>query len=140
MNYIPFDPAPDVEEAFIFGDCWRLAKAIHDISGLPIYAVGCSHTGPAELERDWSHMFVALGDGNLLDVRGIWSEAAMLDEWKEAYEFCHPEDGPFYCLDFWLVEDWEEATYHQHYAFPEIDPEKTAREVLAQLDDALVSC
>lgn len=142
MYYLPFDPAPDVEEAFTYGDCWCLAKAIHDISGYPIVALGCSHTGPAECERDrdWHHMFVALPDGNLLDVRGIWSQEAMLSEWAENYKFCHPEDGPYYCLDFWLVEDWEDATSHQTPAYPENSPEETALDVLAQLDNAFVSC
>lgn len=140
MYYLPFDPAPEVEEAFTYGDCWRLAKAIHDISGYPIYAVGCAHTGPSESNRDWSHMFVALPDGNLLDVRGIWSEETMLDEWKEEYNNCHPEDGPYYCLDFWLVEDWEEATHHQSPVYPEVDPAFYAREVLDELDYALVAC
>ena len=144
MYYLPFDPAPDVEEAFTYGDCWCLAKAIHDISGYPIVALGCSHTGPAECERDrdWHHMFVALPDGNLLDIRGVWDEEAMLEEWSPLYDYCeHEEESSDHgCLDFWAVRIWEDATILQAPRYPEEDAQQAARYVLAELDAALANC
>ena len=144
MYYLPFHNIDfDVEDAFTYGDCWRLAKELHDITGYPIYALGCSYTGPAETERNWCHMFVRLPDGNLLDVRGVWDEEAMLEEWSHLYDdYCdHGEESYQYeCLEFWAVRIWEDATMLQAPRYPEEDAQQAARYVLAELDAALANC
>lgn len=143
MYYLPFHNIDtDVEDAFTYGDCWRLAKELHDIAGYPIYAIGCAYTGPSETNRDWCHMFVALPDGNLLDVRGVWDEEAMLEEWSHLYDYCeHEEESSDHgCLDFWAVRIWEDATILQTPCYPEEDAQQAARDVLAELDAALANC
>lgn len=143
MYYLPFHNIDtDVEDAFTFGDCWCLAKELHDIAGYPIYAIGCAYTGPNETNRDWCHMFVALPDGNFLDIRGVWDEEAMLEEWSPLYDYCeHEEESSDHgCLDFWAVRIWEDATMLQAPSYPEEDAQQAARYVLAELDAALANC
>lgn len=62
---------PDLIETYTQGDCYALARALHEVTGWPLLAV-------LALKDDeilgWTHMGVRHPSGAFLDVEGSWSD------------------------------------------------------------------
>lgn len=140
----PFTFSSEVYEAFTYGDCYRLAKEIHDLTNYPIFAVGCQFDTRSEKKRDWCHMVVQIPDGRYADVAGIWDEDDLLNWWGDEYTDCHElpwEDLTCACV--YPVKSYEKITIAQDPSYPEIDAAPVAAEIaatLARLAPSLVTC
>ena len=127
-----YQPTPDTIEAFTCGDCWMLARAIHDISKWDMVLY---NPYPHRDLDYWEHVAVRMPDGLILDIEGAHTEDDFLQRWNEnaadedAYEYGEviPLSG---------VDEWERATGDQVPAYA--DPEnawprarRVARRILA---------
>ena len=73
--------------AFTEGDCWRLAHALHELTGWEIVALSDAdeyEVDANDLPEDsyWSHMVVRHPKGYLVDIEGIYSEEDILHKWE----------------------------------------------------------
>lgn len=57
-----------VIDTFTAGDCWVLAKALHDLTSLPIAVLTCEHDS-----TEWNHMSVSVDENRFMDIKGIHS-------------------------------------------------------------------
>lgn len=63
------------------GDCWALAIAVSEMTGLPLLGVGYNdERGFPSSDRYWCHVVVGLGDGTVLDVRGVRDPEEVFEE------------------------------------------------------------
>lgn len=71
-------------ERFNTTDCWQLAKALHDVTGWPMVAVGYEVEDAPGI--GWSHLLVRRPDGKLVDVEGAHEEGPVLDRFGPIVE------------------------------------------------------
>lgn len=63
------------------GDCWALAIAVSELTGLPMRGVGYrDERGVDPNERYWCHVVVQVADDQFLDVRGIRTAEEVFEE------------------------------------------------------------
>jgi hypothetical protein len=78
----PFKVTENTREAFTNGDCWALALAVRQLTGLPLVF---SSPDPDGYDEDpeflWDHVAVTLPDGTVLDVDGIEERERWADSW-----------------------------------------------------------
>jgi len=75
---------------FTEGDCWRLAHAIHELTGWEIVAISNEDEYDPDANSNdedtyWGHMVVRHPTGYLVDIEGIYNEADIIQKW-EPYE------------------------------------------------------
>lgn len=86
-------------QAFLYGDCWVLALALHRMFGFtPVFAVYWPEGEPGSPldEWHWDHVFVETHAGDPLDIEG-WPN---LSKWRAA------PDG--FIRGFHFARDWGE--------------------------------
>jgi hypothetical protein len=89
-----------LEWPYMRGECWHLAIALHDFTGLEIKGI---QVRTPEGEDEVHHPFVALPDGRCVDIRGILeNEDAMLDAFK-GHDERRTEIDPYYGPGEWEV-------------------------------------
>jgi len=72
----PYEPSEGVIYAFTQGDCWRLALAMRDLTGLPL-----AFATPGLVLNDyWVHVGLKVGE-KILDIKGLHSAADWGKEW-----------------------------------------------------------
>lgn len=123
----------DTCEAFTFGDCWRLAKALYNITGWEIAAVVCENQACQGNTRDWCHMGNITPEGDFIDITGIASVDYTLDKWgEEFWMHCEEvEDDECITVVPLTVEQWKGMTEEQEPRYEEENPVTAAQEVLA---------
>lgn len=128
-----FELSMSAQDAFTFGDCWRLAKALYNITGWQIAAVVCENQDCQGDKRDWCHMGNITPEGDFIDISGISSQEYTLGEWgHEFWMHCEEiEDEECIAILPITVEQWEGMTEEQEPRYEEEDPETAAQEVLA---------
>lgn len=63
------------------GDCWALAIAVSELTGLPMYGVGYrDERGGDPNERYWCHVVVQVAYDKYLDIRGIRTADEVFEE------------------------------------------------------------
>lgn len=130
--------SPDEHEAFSFGDCWLLARALHNITGWTMVAVGCTGGFVNGVLRDWVHIAVRTPEGQVLDIGGLHQDADVVTMWADDFWMFSGETGSIEVFDI-TVQDWEGLTREQVSQYPEIDPSLTAQRLLAHyIETALV--
>lgn len=73
------------------GDCWALAVAVQEMTGLPMFAVG--YTGDADqspADRYWCHVVVQVDDRRVLDVRGLRESDEAISEYLKSHGVLWP--------------------------------------------------
>lgn len=60
------------------GNCAALAWELHVLTGLPLTIVMLNE----ESEQNWAHVVLQLDDDKYLDIEGVMSKSAMLNEWR----------------------------------------------------------
>lgn len=97
-------------EVYTEGDCWALAWALHEITGLPVVLAGTRET--------WQHVFVHAGRNKYLDITGFntrkeavgWSYDNTL-VWLKKYEM-ESVDTYLDAIEwdnFLYLGEWDEA-------------------------------
>lgn len=93
-------------EVFTEGECWTLAYYLHKIGGWPVHVL--HRKGEPRL---WEHVVVKIGRNQYLDVNGVQTEKALVQQWRlnvnplresfttwleywNAIEGCHVYDRP----------------------------------------------
>ena len=79
-------PTEKAEVAFTQGDCWRLAIAINQLSGLPLIFTAFEWPegeNPLDYPESfyWTHVGNQLPDGRVIDVQGVHSLAQWRTTW-----------------------------------------------------------
>ncbi|ACZ20259.1 hypothetical protein Sked_02900 [Sanguibacter keddieii DSM 10542] len=69
--------SPALEERFTEGECDLLSDALHEVTGLPVVAVGDGDGGVV----GWVHAGVRMPSGDILDARGAHDPLTWLDDW-----------------------------------------------------------
>lgn len=126
------------QEAFTYGDCWLLARALHNITGWQMVAVGNTGGKASGVLRDWAHMAVRTPQGTILDITGTHDDKDILDVWSEQFSFMSAEQGVMEVFDV-APEDWFGLTEEQIQMYPEVDPSSTAQRLLAYYIEAAPS-
>lgn len=91
----------DDKKLFTQAACHRLAKAINDLTGWPIYAFWDG--------EDYDvHTFVKMPNGDYLDIEGAKSPEAFMLRWTEY--------SPRYVPSFDLLDDWDGDWFDVDYA------------------------
>jgi hypothetical protein len=66
------------------GDCWALAIAVSELTGLPMLGVGyADENGVDPNERYWCHVVVKVDDDTVLDIRGLRTPDEVFDEFTK---------------------------------------------------------
>ena len=132
MEHSKFSFPDEQQEAFTFGDCWRLAKALHSITGWDIAAIVCDNQEFKGAHRDWCHMGNITPEGKFIDITGISDEDYALETWGgEFWEHCELVDDPCHLIRPLTVQEWDGMTDEQEPRYEEYDPMTAAQEVLA---------
>lgn len=81
MNAILWDreahkPSDLAFKVYMEGDCWKLAYALHELTGWELYTMS-----PANDPYDWTHVMVKTPTGQFMDVTGIHDGAAFTRVW-----------------------------------------------------------
>lgn len=121
---------PDEQEAFTFGDCWLLARAMHNITGWQMVAVGCTGGAVDGMLRDWVHIAVRTPQGLILDINGLHTDDEVRDQWQGEFWMVSDEEGVIEIFDI-DVAFWEGLTDDQSARYPEVDPSLSAQRLLA---------
>lgn len=100
-------------DTFTGGDCWRLAKELHERTGWPVLVVG-------DGKGNWVHMGVRGPEGDFIDVYGASTDA------QETSEFAwnNPDFGVHE-----LDQDEADAIFSSESARPGYDTSAEAQEV-----------
>lgn len=75
----PFDEFEIIQ--YTEGDCWMLARAMHKLTGWPIWWIGSEKLGETE---GWCHVAVETPDGEMLDVTGAKSKEDFKKYWLKS--------------------------------------------------------
>lgn len=126
------------QEAFTYGDCWLLARALCNITGWQMVAVGNTGGKASGVLRDWVHMAVRTPQGTIVDISGIHEDKGILDAWSEQFSFMSSEQGDMEVFDV-TPEDWFGLTEEQCQMYPEVDPHSTAQRLLAHYIEVALS-
>lgn len=121
---------PNEQEAFSFGDCWLLTRALHNITGWQMVAVGCTGGKDAGILRDWTHIAVRTPEGLILDITGLHTDEDIERQWADNFRLFSDEEGSIEIFDI-DVNAWEGLTMGQSSLYPKIDPSLTAHRLLA---------
>lgn len=110
---IAFSFDSEVVDDYTCGDCWLLAAAVKDVTGLPFVAYFDKADG------QWNHVANRLPDGRIVDIEGVWTPEAWAEKW----------DRWFLKAETTLpaVTDWTPADYDTWVVgavFPYTAPEK----------------
>jgi hypothetical protein len=108
-------------EAFSFGDCWLLARAMHSITGWQMVAVGNEAGRQIGGLRDWVHLAVRTPHGEILDINGFHDDSMMVDFWSDEFFTYSSENGLMEVFDV-DVDMWDELTCDQDQQYPHVDP------------------
>src|SRR3954464_4884725 len=118
------EPSKEVIERYTMGDCHKLAYAIQILAGWPMRTVMADiyeHKDPSAYYIDWTHAFVELPDGHILDIEGVHEWHIMLDD-----RFGHPDGfnyndrleyvdevyiGPYPSEDLPSIDEIDEETF-----------------------------
>lgn len=66
------------------GDCWALAVAVNELTGLPMRGVGFyADHGEDPETRQWCHVVIEVEEDTILDIRGLRSVDDVLDEFTK---------------------------------------------------------
>jgi len=66
------------------GDCWALAVAVNELTGLPMRGVGFfADHGEDPDTRQWCHVVIEVAEDTILDIRGLRSVDDVLDEFTK---------------------------------------------------------
>jgi hypothetical protein len=116
-----YQPTSETIEAFTCGDCWMLAKAIHDITGwtLVFYV--------PEIDEPWmwEHVAVRMPDGLILDIEGTHTEDFFISRWSDPSRR-HRAD----IMEVHSFAVWEDAVWDQ---IPEYVSWSRARKVARRI-------
>lgn len=123
-------------EAFTYGDCWLLARALNNICGWQMVGIGSEGGCYRGAERDWIHLLVRTPYGHLLDVEGLHEESEMDVRWGPDLWLLSTEGGEMDIFDVSL-RDWHLLTNAQRIRYPDISPVRTARKLLHAYRDVL---
>lgn len=126
---ISFSFDEDTVIAFTEGDCWMLALALAKKLNLRIGLVGYAEEDldadyPFSYPFSWAHAFVELSKGVYVDVKGIHSDADLINEYSFSGEIIFPtlrECNGTHFLGF--TRDFD------------CDPEETANQVIELLKE-----
>lgn len=129
---------PDEQEAFTWGDCWLLARAMHNITGWQMVAVGCSGGRADGALRDWVHIAVRTPEGSILDIDGFHTDDETTARWREDFWMVSAEEGDIEVFDV-DVDMWNGLTEDQSARYSEIDPSLTAQRLLAYYIEVMVA-
>lgn len=67
------------------GDCWALAIAVHELTGLPMLAVGYSGDSEPSNERYWCHVVVQVEGLMVLDITGLNPGDVVVSEYMKTH-------------------------------------------------------
>lgn len=81
---------PAILDRYAYEDCWKLAKASHDLTGWPIVAVGYRSANRKVEGIGWTHTAVRVPDGRCLDAYGLHEDNDLIDDY-ECFMRCDPE-------------------------------------------------
>lgn len=139
---VPFTSMTDLEhEAFSYGDCWRLAYALHLVTGWQMAAVIAidadgAHTSPEEVF--WGHMLVETPCGRYMDVAGVHDYDTVIENWSEHLY----ENVPSGIEDVDVVsispDEWEKMTAEQETVYHEFETVGALRTVAERVLAAYV--
>lgn len=80
-------------ERYLMGDCARLARAVHDLTGRPIVIV--EGLDDQDQPLTWVHAGVLCSHGRFHDAAGSWAVNDILESWSEEFD---PETEPVVAL------------------------------------------
>lgn len=111
IKVLDFDEA--VVSAFTDGDCWALAQTVGLAYGFPVVTANLSDN-----LYIWNHAGNRLPDGTIMDIEGVWTEAAWLEYWAPR-AYGNGTNAVFVSKE-WTNEDWAQELREQ-----EMEPEFT---------------
>jgi hypothetical protein len=132
VTRMPYVPSAETIEAFTEGDCWRLAKALRKITGLPLVFAN-PHQLTNRCERVlgleyWEHVGLLVDEETVLDINGltpVWDWAKKWAGAEHRYFFTDRDDDIAV-----LLED-------QDHMYPATHPARPARRLVeTHLTDA----
>lgn len=94
-----FRIAPEVVEAFTFGDCWALALAMTTRTGWSVVTLVSG-----EDPMDWYHCGVHTPEGTILDIQGEWDEQDWVEHWEDFSEVNAA------CAEYWTAAEFQPQT------------------------------
>lgn len=97
----PVNFPAEVVSAFTDGDCWELASAVEGEFGFPVVTINATDDMFC-----WCHAGNRLPNGDILDIEGVWSEAAWVSEWTHRDYGSKAKPGILTTKE-WTREDWE---------------------------------
>ncbi len=112
-----------VRRQYFLRDCWKLAKACHDLTGWTMVAVGYVPDGSLDGAIGWAHVAVRLPDGRCLDMNGLHEEGDLIDLYEPFLI-----DDPSYPADG--IEQVIELSLDQFHIVLGMDPRDVGDEVL----------
>lgn len=90
---------------YCFGDCYALALALRDATGLPVAT--CHASDQSYGEANGCHSFLLPDEGIALDIHGRHDLRVLLDDWSVPIRFGHLGEPTFsIASDPALYEDW----------------------------------
>lgn len=100
------------------GDCWALAIAVHEMTGLPMLAVGYTgDDGEPPHERYWCHVVIKVDGGMVLDIRGLRPPEEAIAEFMKSHGVLwditatdlQPSIDDAQTYGFTFCESWEQV-------------------------------